>query len=142
MILECLSVATIYGITPLMEKHIIKFIEVESFIILSGLIVFLCCAIYWFFFDKNRLWKDIQTIKNDPILILFVFLTAILVFIIASFIQKRVMKNNKAYLVTSMIATYPIITVILGYLLLNEEITLSHMLGVLLIISGVVLLNF
>ena len=142
MILECLSVATIYGITPLMEKHITQFIEIESFIILSGLIIFMCCALYMFFFDKNKLWKDIQTIKNDPILIFLLFLTAFLIYIVASFIQKSVIKKHKAYLVTSIIATYPIITVILGYLLFNEEITLTHMFGVLLIISGVVILNF
>ena len=141
MILECLAASTIYGITPLMEKHIIKFIEIESFIILSGLIVFMFCATYWFFFHKHKLWKDIQIIQNDPILILFLFSTTILIYIVANFLYMSVIKNNKTYLGTSMIASYPIITVLLGYLLYNEEITLTHILGVFFIIGGVVLLN-
>jgi len=141
MILECLAVSTIYGITPLMEKYIIKFIEIESFIILSGLIIFMVCATYWFFFHKKKLWKDIQTIKNYPILFLLLFTTTILIYIVANFLYMSVIKHNKTYLGTSMIATYPIITVLLGYLLYNEDISLTHILGVFFIIGGVVLLT-
>lgn len=141
MILECFTASTIYGITPLMEKYILKFIEIESFIILNGLLVFLFCATYWIFFHKNRMWKDIETVKNSPTLIVLLALTSFLIYIVANFFYMYVIKHHKTYLVTAIIASYPIVTVILGYLLFNEDITLTHMLGVFFVIGGIVLLN-
>jgi len=141
MFWECLAASTIYGVTPLMEKHILKFIEIESFILLNGLILFLFCATYWIFFHKNRMWKDIEIVKNDPTLMVLIVLTCLLIYVAATFFYMQVIKGHKTYVATSIIASYPIITVILGYLLFNENVTLSHLLGVFLVIAGIVLLS-
>lgn len=141
MILECFAAATIYGITPLMEKHILQFIEIESFILLNGLLIFLFCATYWIFFHKNKMWKDIETVKNNTTLMILLALTSFLIYIVANYFYMRVIKEHKTYLVTAIVASYPIITVILGYLLFNEDLTLTHMLGVFFVIAGIVLLN-
>jgi hypothetical protein len=85
MLLECFTASTIYGITPVMEKYILQFIEIESFIVLNGLLVFLFCATYWIFFHKNRMWKDIETVKNSPTLIVLLALTSFLIYIVANF---------------------------------------------------------
>ena len=87
------------------------------------------------------MWKDIETVKNSPTLIVLLALTSFLIYIVANFFYMYVIKHHKTYLVTAIIASYPIVTVILGYLLFNEDITLTHMLGVFFVIGGIVLLN-
>ena len=87
------------------------------------------------------MWKDIETVKNNTTLMIILVLTSFLIYIVANYFYMRVIKDNKTYLVTAIVASYPIITVILGYLLFNEDLTLTHMLGVFLVIAGIVLLN-
>lgn len=87
------------------------------------------------------MWKDIEIVKNDPTLMVLIVLTCLLIYVAATFFYMQVIKGHKTYVATSIIASYPIITVILGYLLFNENVTLSHLLGVFLVIAGIVLLS-
>ena len=142
MLFECLITSCIYGITPIMEKHLLQFIEIETFILLNGLIIFLFCSVYWVFFVREKIWKDIKVISNNYFLIFLLFFTAFFIYIVAIFLYMKVLKHNKTYVGTALIASYPIITVILGYLVFSEEISFIHMIAIFMITFGVILLNY
>lgn len=141
MLLNCLSCAIIFGITPIMEKHVLTFIHIETYILLGALILFLLSIIYYTFLYNHNLLDELSILnKNRNVLLLFV-LSITLIYFVANYLFLHTLSNNKAHLVTALIATYPIITMIIAYLFLNEEITFYHSFGVFLIVGGVILLN-
>jgi len=142
MLLECFTAAVIYGITPITEKHLLKFIEIESFILINGILIFLFCFVYWIFFGKYRLLEDIGTVLENKYLTVLILFTAFFVYIVANFFYMFAIKNNKTYMATALIACYPIITVLIGYIFLSEQISLVHIMGIICIILGVSLLTF
>jgi len=68
-------------------------------------------------------------------------LSTLLIFIIANYLYLSAIKTNKAYLVTAIIASYPIITAIIGYLILGEKVEMQHIIGIFLIIGGILMLR-
>ena len=61
--------------------------------------------------------------------------------IITYYLYNKLLQTNKAYLVAAITSVYPVIAVILGYLVLNETITFPHIIGVFMCIFGVFILT-
>lgn len=140
MILECLMVSTIYGINPIMYKHAVGFISVESFIIIFGLFYFAITLIFMYYF-RHKLVKDIDVLRGNSHVYGVIFVSALLLFIFGDYVYVSLLENNKSYIVTSIVAAYPLVTILFGWLLFNEEIKAEHFAGVLSIILGVVLVT-
>jgi len=84
--------------------------------------------------------KDFHKIRNDKTaLFLLVFIT-FCIFIVIDYTTFELLKIHKAYLIEAVIAVYPLITMLFGYLILNETVSYTHFLGALFIITGIVLL--
>lgn len=143
MLYECLTVTAIFGITPILEKYVLQFIEAETMILLSVFLLFIFCASYLYFFENrtSQFYRDLQKMNKNWELYGLVLLIAVSLYIVANYLYLFVISKHKTYMVTTLTASYPIITVILGYLFMGEDITPMHMMGVLMIILGVVFLN-
>ena len=136
MWIECFAVASIFGITPILNKYVLRHISVETFIFLSGMFYATFALLYLAYHD------NVNELRKLPINIYgLVGLSTLLIFIIANYLYLSAIKTNKAYLVTAIIASYPIITAIIGYLILGEKVEAPHIIGILLIIGGVFMLN-
>ena len=68
-------------------------------------------------------------------------ITALLTFVVANYFYLGALRDNKTYLVTAVVASYPMITALFGYLFLNEAMTAGHLLGIVAIVFGIVMLN-
>lgn len=142
MLYECLTVTAIFGITPILEKYVLQFIEAETLILLSIFLLFILCVTYLYFFENHtKFYRDIKKMNKNWELYVLVLLIAFSIYIVANYLYLFVISKHKTYIVTSLIASYPIITVLCGYLFLGEAFTATHILGVLMIILGVVFLN-
>jgi len=141
MFLNCLIVTLIFGITPILEKHILSFIEYETLILINAGFITLFGIIYYLFFYHHSLTTEISILKKNPYIFLLLALIAFFIYFIANIFYLSSIKDNKAHLVTAFIATYPIITLLTAYVLMDENISLYNCLGVILIAGGVVLLN-
>ena len=136
MWIECLAVASIFGITPILNKYVLRYISVETFIFLSGMFYATFALLYLAYRD------NVKELYKIPINIFsLVGLSTVLIFIIANYLYLSAIKTNKAYLVTAIIASYPIITAIIGYLILGEKVETQHIIGIFLIIGGILMLR-
>ena len=141
MILNCLVVIIIFGITPILEKHILSFIKYETLILINAGFISLFGIIYYLFFYHHNFNIEFSILKKNPYIFLLLAFIALFIYFIANIFYLSSIKDNKTHLVTAFIATYPIITLLIAYILLDESISLYNALGVILIAGGVVLLN-
>ena len=140
MIPQCLSVACLIGLRPIINKHLLKLINVNSLIVFSGIINFIFILSYILFIERDTIIKDFHKIKNDKIALLLLVFITFCIFIVIDYATFELLKIHKAYLIEAVIAIYPLITMLFGYLILNETVSYIHFLGVIFIITGLVLL--
>jgi drug/metabolite transporter (DMT)-like permease len=133
-----LLIALIFGVSPIIHKYIfntLPTITPQTMFIFGGIFYFLFTLIFAFF-EKQTL---IENIKNVPssIILIFLFGTAITFF--ANYLYFKIISKNASYLVSSLIFISPVFTLILSYLFLKEDITITSVIGIVLIVLGVVL---
>jgi len=141
LVIYALIIAAIFGLTPILEKYILKSITIETMMILSGLFYGAFMAIYVFCCHGPHFMTDIRTMMESPSLLILVVLSAFMVLIVANFMYLSVLRDHKTYTVTAITASYPFFTVVAGFLLFQEMISVTHFIGILLIIGGVFILN-
>lgn len=141
MLYECAIVALIFGSTPIINQYILKHIEVESFISILAAFYFTMVLLYMALTNRSDLYLDIGILNENMHLYPLIILSAASTLIVASYFYSKLIKNNKAYLVTAIISSYPAITALLGYLLLNETISAKRFVGIFMCITGVFLLS-
>jgi len=141
MLVNCLIVAMIWGLTPIINKYILQSIEVESLMIFSGLFYGLFAILYGTFIHHNKVITDVLTLSKVPHKWGLMAINSFLILIVADFLYLRVIRDHKTYLATAITASYPLFTVVAGFLLFNEVISVAHFVGILLIIGGIYTLN-
>ena len=131
----------IYGTRPILYKYIVPYINVESMILISGMFYFILAIFYVYFTKPTKLIQDIRLINKTPSLHLALWFTALLG-LIATHFYLDLLKDSSAFLLTAILSAYPLVTAVLGYLFLNEVITRKQLIGMVVIIVGVMMLNF
>ena len=130
----------IFGTRPVLYKYIVPYIQVESMILISG-VFYLILAIFYLYFTKpTKLIQDIRTMNKTPSLYFALWFTSLLG-LIATHFYLDLLKDSSAFLLTAVLSAYPLVTAATGYLFLNEVITRKQLVGMLVIISGVMILN-
>jgi len=142
MITQCIAVACILGMRPLIEKHILKYIRIDSFLVISAILFFLMAILYTLLVHAPHLAKDLQIMNQHvhlyPTVLLFIFLF----YITANYLYLHMINLHNPSHVTSIIAIYPLITVILAFLFLDDDITLTQFLGGIITIAGITMLAY
>jgi drug/metabolite transporter (DMT)-like permease len=131
----------IYGTRPVLYKYIVPYIQVESIILISGLFYFILSVFYIVFTKPTNLLRDVHIMNKNPKLYLWLLLTA-LFGLIATHFYLDILKDTSAFLLTALLSAYPLVTAATGYLFLNEVITRKQLIGMVVIIAGVMMLNF
>jgi transporter family protein len=141
MIESGLPVLFTYGITPLLNKHVLEHISVEGFIFSSSIIYFIASIVIYFIFFRNSFSADFSVLYSKPYLYLLIALYAFSILFITEYLYFKVLRKNKAYLLTALLASYPLVTVALSYLFFKESIEFTHIIGCVLVVMGVILLS-
>ena len=84
---------------------------------------------------------DVRIMNKTPSLYAWLFLTALLG-LIATHFYLDLLKDSSAFLLTAVLSAYPLVTAMAAYLFLNEVITQKQLIGMVVIIAGVMMLNF
>ena len=131
----------IYGTRPVLYKYIVPYIHIESMILISG-VFYLILAIFYVYLTKpTKLIQDIRIMNKTPSLHLALWFTALLG-LIATHFYLDLLKDSSAVLLTAVLSAYPLVTAAAAYLFLNEVITRQQLIGMVVIIAGVMILNF
>jgi drug/metabolite transporter (DMT)-like permease len=141
MLIDCLIITIILGVVPVIEKYIVHYIEVETYIVLSGCLFFAYVLMYHAVIGHEKFYEDIQSLQQNKHLILLIIFSSFLFFIINNYLNLTLLKKNAAYLIAAITSSFPIFTAIFGVLLFNETVSFFHFIGIMFILLGVVFLN-
>jgi transporter family protein len=142
MKLEYLIVFLIFGIRPVLYKYILPYIQVESMIVISGLMYALLAVFYVLFISpyQPKLIVDVRIMNKNKSIYGWLLCTSLLG-LIATYFYLYLLKDTTAFLLTALLAAYPLVTALVGYLVLNEAVTLKQLIGSIIIIVGAMILH-
>ena len=138
---ECLVVAAIFGLTPLLNKYILRSLSVEGLMIGSATFFGAFALAYGAFCCRDTLLVDYKMVTQKPFLLALVGLSAFLILVVANFLYLTVIRDHNTAVTTAITASYPLVTAIVGALFLNETISGPQAVGILLVVGGVFMLN-
>ena len=137
-ILVALLIALIWGISPIMYKHLLDRYHATSIIVFVS-IVYMICVFIMGCYNHKEVMEDYGRINiND---IGWIVLVSLFGLFLANFLQVTVLKDNDPSVVSPIIYSCPLFTLLLAYMLFNTTINLSCLFGTFLIVSGVLCIS-
>lgn len=143
-ILLFLAVMFVFSLRSVVMKLLTKKISVETIlIIVIAINLFLMLLCYCFLFDKKRIQTDLKLLlkDNDAYVLWVVLFIAGIVSVVFRYVYYNMIKEHNLYHVSLLLATLPIFVLTTSYFILGEIITMRHFIAMIVIITGVVLLE-
>lgn len=135
-----LLASLLWGITPIIEKF--GFLSKDANPAIGVVFRTLGTAIMAFFVFLFVLKFDSNAFKNIPMKSMtLLMIGGALASVIGQIFFYIALKSGDASVVTPIAGSFPLVTFILGALLLGEAVTVPKLIGVLCIIAGVILLK-
>jgi len=95
----------------------------------------------YLFFFQDSVKHDFSIIMKKPYLIGLIFIYAAALLFVGEYLYFKVLHNHKAYLITAVLAAYPLITLAISYWFFEEKIELAHIIGSIFIVGGIILVT-
>ncbi|MGH7902412.1 MAG: EamA family transporter [Thermodesulfobacteriota bacterium] len=132
-----LLVASIWGITPIFEK--LSLIKASPFTVMTIRFIFTatCVAVVSIVTGKYR---EFSTIDGKTFL--WIILAGFLGGIVGLFLYFVALKQDLTTKIAPITATFPLFTAIYAYIFLHEPITLLRLIGIVLIVLGLMFINW
>ena len=140
--LIAISLAVIYAISPITYKLLVihNNISFETYLVLSTFILFICSLFYSFMFHNYLdIFKEIAKI-NSELLLLFIINIFVVSFISQLLFHYAIKHTSRIALFTIITGFYPLITMILSLLFLNEKISFKILFGFFIAMIGIMII--
>lgn len=132
-----LIIAFLWGTQPICHKYLEKDIDFLSLFIItwifSTIIIFIV-----FILNFDKVYTTFINIKNRDIFIIIIIAFSI---IISKYLYFKIIYNDNKTIFSSICYLAPLFTLIFAYFLLNENITIQQIIGVILIILGSIIIT-
>jgi len=138
VILIAIALAFLYGLSPIAYKLIIinNNISFDIYLILSSILLLIFSLLYSIIFNKKfNLMNEINNINPNTV-VYFTFYIFFVVFISQLLFHIAIEKTTKITLFTIITSLYPIITIILSFLVYNKKISMKILLGFIISLLG------
>ncbi len=138
VVLIAVFIAFIFGVSPIIHKYIfnnVPSLTPQLLFIFGGIAYFL----FTFVYAISKKQSIITNIKTIPLSMTLLFLFGASLSFYANYLYFNIISKNPSHIVSSLIFISPIFTLILSYFLLKEEITITSIIGILLIVTGVII---
>ena len=138
--------AFIFGLNPIIYKILQNYKINNISIIFIIILLSFFISIPYLLYNNNYeiIINDINNIKKNNdfsiIILLFIFVTLFYLICQYNYIASLNSSEYKTAISVVIISCYPIITLILSYLLFNEIITLKQFIGIIIVFIGLFLL--
>ena len=144
IILIAICVTFIYGFSPITYKLLVidNNIKFETYLFITSIIFFFSTLIYILVFhDFNIIYNQIN--NSNGSLILLIIVNIFIVTFFSQILYCYILENIKTvHKITIIIGLYPIITLILSVLILNEKINLKTFIGFILALIGITIIFY
>jgi drug/metabolite transporter (DMT)-like permease len=137
-ILVALLISVIWGLSPIMYKHLLDKYHPTSVLAFVSIAYFICVFIMGCSNHKSILDDYNKIDFND---ICWVILVSVSGLFIANILQVTVLKDNDPSVVSPIIYSCPLITLLAAYLLFNTTMNLPCLFGSFLIVTGVLCIS-
>lgn len=139
LVLIAICITFIYGFSPITYKLIVidNNIHFETYLFITSVIFFLLTISYILVFHNfNDIYTQIINFDTNILLLIIVNIFVVTFFtqILYCYVLRNITKVSKVMII---IGLYPIITLILSVLILNEKITLKTLIGFILALIGI-----
>lgn len=150
LLLGSLTVAMLWGVVPIIHKWLLKdssakgtqndgSIDWKLIMVIGGFSYFVCLFAFTLWHQKD-LRKNLASLT--PRAILWIMIGSVVGGFLANLIYFLVLKRHDSFIVSALIYCSPVFTLILAYLLLQEQVRAFGVIGVLLITAGIVCISF
>jgi drug/metabolite transporter (DMT)-like permease len=128
----------LWGLIPIVDKYAVDQMHIMSYILITSFF-YLAISMLYFILKPEKMKSEI--IKLDSKLLWVGILATIISFVAeVTYLHLLQSHDNLTALITALTYTSPFFTLILGYLILKEKITIQCAIGVLFIIAGAVII--
>jgi drug/metabolite transporter (DMT)-like permease len=108
----------------------------ETMLVVGGILYFIFTMCY---FGCNRA-KVMEPLKQLPLPIFVLMGITALVGFLANYLYFNVIGKHASYLVSALIFSSPFFTLVLSYMLLKEDISITSFIAIILIVVGIIML--
>lgn len=138
IVLASFLISLFWAIMPILYKIILVDVTVDTVFFTYYLLSFAFAFILFLIF-RNRINLDFSKFTFKKVVI---FITAIIfTSLAANYLYWNLLKNQSIYLVTILIAIFPIFTILIAYWFLKEPISFKVWIGIILAIVGLVIIS-
>lgn len=136
LVLGGLTVAALWGLTPILQKSLLIHLPRETIFALSTLVYATATFVYCCF-HRRTIARSLPnvTLRHAGLIVV----SSVLGAFAANLIFLAVLKDNPSYVVTALAFTSPIFTVLLAACVLGERISGTNLAGILLVVAGAVM---
>lgn len=125
-----------WGIAPIVEKSALKNVAPLDGLFVRSVAVFLIFLLFFIFTGR------IKSITDIPFKAILLFtLSGVLAGLLGMYTYFRILKLNPSSQIVPLVATYPLITVVISMLFFKEDLSWQRIAGTVLIVAGVLLVK-
>ncbi len=135
-VLMALTTSLLWGITPIFDKLGVEKASTGAVMIIRFTTTFFCILPLYFIPTFRE-----EIFKLDGRTVMYISAAAVISAIFGICLYFMAMKRMEATKVTPICATYPLVTFVLGILILREQFNWIKMLGTALVVAGIALLS-
>lgn len=135
VVLYGLIVAVLWGAMNAINKYVLNSIHPQMLFVLGGIVYF--ASILVFIACNWRLLKT-ESIRVKPSVLAWIVGGTIACTFGGSILYYYVLSKHDSHVVTAIVSSSPLVTLLLAYLFLKEDITANGLIGVFLIVAGVI----
>ena len=132
-----LLVASVWGITPIFEKLSLERASPLTVITLRFIFTATCFAVYSVVTGG---YKDFGSVDGRTLL--YIILAALFGGVIGLLLFFTALKQDFTTKIVPIAATFPLFTALYAFMFLNEHISSPRLVGIILIVIGLILVNW
>jgi transporter family protein len=132
-----LLVASIWGLTPIFEK--LSLLRASPFTVITLRFVFITVCVVAASVVTGK-YREFALVDGKTLL--WILLAGFLGGIVGLFVYFVALKQGLTSHIVPIIATYPLFTALYAFLFLNEPISFQRLIGIVLIVAGLILINW
>jgi drug/metabolite transporter (DMT)-like permease len=133
-------ISFLWGLSPILTKTRMDKIDYEIILLMDIFLYFILIFIYLLYKNKN-IKKSILNIDKSTLFITL-FAGIFCTFIPGYLYVYCLKETDNTPIVCAIVGISPLFTLLISYLYLKEKITLSSIIGILLIVLGIVIISY
>jgi drug/metabolite transporter (DMT)-like permease len=142
MILPSLFIASIWGVTPLLQKEVLKHMSLEIFLILSSIFLATCAIVFALVSRRKGNGTPPKTPISKYAVVLVITVAVLLGIGQLIFLRTIKKHDNHTPAIVALTHTAPLFTLLFFFLIFRKRVHAMTMLGVLLTSIGIAMISY